>query len=176
MATEHLNLVDSKLDKAFYLEQPFIGYDFIKLPRFSFEHNEPIEFNENQLSDVFIKSFKACIRNLYPLYLKPNATDNILTCRWTNLFLIHGSYLIVDKNDNKLCCFLINNNDTAENYLQAFCELFKFVDIDKTKEALQRLNKNLYDYLNIDYVVLEINKMGVFQATDIITKGQSNDN
>lgn len=173
MANEHLNIVGSKLDTNFYLEQPFIGYDFIKLPRFSFTHSQEIHFNTKNTGVAFNEALQNCVNNLYPLHLNAKAQEEMLAIeRWTNLFIINGRYIQTNEAGDKFAYFLIQNNDMAENYLQAFCELFKYVDIEKTKEAMQTFNEDLYEYLNFDYVVSEIEKLGILQSEDILERNE----
>lgn len=163
----HLNIGvgNGKLDNNFYLEHPIIGYEFNKLPRFNFAHSQPIDFAKKKLTAKFIEAVENNMKYLYPLYFKPSRiTEEMLDInRWSNLFILNGTFLQKDNNGNVFAYFLIQNNDMAENYLRAFCELYLMVSIDKTKEALEKFNPELYAYMDINFVIEELRKIGVEQ-------------
>lgn len=170
---EKLIIEQSKMHNTFYLEHPIIDYHFIKRPILNFSHEQKIDFSEKQKSSVFIESLRKISKNLYPLFFNSKLNkDLFLKRRWTNLFVVSGDYILTDSQNYKYALFFINNNDTAENFLQAFCELYKMVDVDKTKKTLEIFNKDLYDYLNINNVELELNKMGIEQVENILERNQ----
>lgn len=177
MANDHLNIVQNKLGQFFYLERPFSNYGFIQLPRFDFTHNQEILFNTKNLTNAFIEAVNECKNKIYPLYFNHNIREEHLSInRWSNIFIFNGAYIQRDLEGNPFAYFMIYNNDMAENYLQALCELLIFVDVEKTKIKLELFNKELYDYLNIDYVVLEMNKLGVYHTKDLLSSGEDSEN
>lgn len=168
-----LNNAITKYDKNFYLEHPIIGFDFTKRPKINFSHEHKYRIQENEKTPIFIESFNNCVKNLYPIYFNNKISETAFESKkWTNLFILNSNYLLRDDENYPYALFLITNNDTIENYLQAFCDLFKYVDIEKTKTEIQTLNEELFNYLDIDFVVEECNKIGIQQTENILERHQ----
>lgn len=165
-----------KYDNNFYLEHPIIGFEFTKRPRINFSHEHIYEINENGKTLIFKESFDNCVKFLYPIYFNNRIEVSLFeTKKWTNMFIVESNYLLRDDDNYPYSLFIITNNDTIENYLQAFCDLFKYVDIEKTKTELQRLNEELFNYLDLDFVVEECNKIGIQQTENILERNQDDD-
>lgn len=163
------------LEKTYYLEHPLIYYTFNMRPNVDFINKGCDEYDitliEITQNDKYFwsqnkdLSFKEITNNIgryyYPLYFEKEVReDKFNNEQWTNVMILNSKFVHKNKDGKYYIHVLIVNNTCAELYLQILSELYDEVDLEYTKRVLQKCNKSIYDWLNINYTIKKLIEIG----------------
>lgn len=161
-----------------YKEKPELVYGFCKRPQIEYKHfryfDELIEKAkqaDNNPCSKFPVSIEEMEGYLYPIFFKALVKYNFAkNKRYTNLFAFDDDFIWRNNNGNMFSLFIINDNDGVEAFLQAFSELYQYIDVESTKATIYSLNKRLYDLMNFDDLERNLRDIGVARTQNIFDR------
>lgn len=176
------------VERAYYLEHPLIHYSFNRRPIMEFSHNGCEEYDIT-LFDVsqiyalnyvinkdlaFRHSSNSIAHYLYPLYFRRKVSEETFTQkRWSNVFIVNAKYVHQDADGRYYINIFIENNTCLELYLQIFSELYKYVDIDYTKQVIEKCNEAVYNVMDIDYTVSKLDEIGIVRDENMLERAKA---
>lgn len=176
------------MDRAYYLEHPLIHYSFNQRPIMDFSHKGCDEYNvvKYDITELhrlnyavdFDLTFKNATNNigvyLYPIYFRKKISEDTFTNKkWSNVFIVDAKYIHTDKDGHQYIHVFIQNATCLEIYLQIFSELYQYVDIEYTKQVIQKCNEAVYEFMNIDYTTTKLDEIGVVRDVDMLKRAES---
>ena len=161
-----------------YVEQPSLVYNFCKRPQIDYTHfryfDDLIE-RANKIDmntcSKYPQSVESMEKYLYPLFFKRAVKyDFAKKKRYTNMFIFSDNFIWENNNGNTFSLFIINDNDGVMAFLQAFAELYQYVDVEATKATMISLNSTLYHYMDFDTIEKGLKEIGIARTENIFDR------